>query len=192
MTRQEREQGRLRIIAFIVITALILIGIKLYDSNKNRNLDEPKHVIAEAQAITEAPQEPLPTVAVQVPEPVVETQPEPVIESVAVVEEPIYVAQEYSLPVEEAKAYIYNKESRNCPTRWQGEHGDCPAYHGTPDDPNVGYGLCQATPGWKMASAGEDWATSYETQDRWCTEYANNRYGGWQGAYEEWIRKKWW
>lgn len=131
--------------------------------------------------------------------PVVEAPVEPIVPEMA--QEPIPpaetamvtpVAQEYSLPDDQAKAYIYQKESNNCPTRWQGEYGPCPAFHGTPTDPNTGYGICQATPGWKMASAGEDWATNYDTQDRWCTEYANSRYGGWQGAYSAWISKKWW
>lgn len=96
----------------------------------------------------------------------------------------------YAMPSEGAKAYIYSHESGNCPTKWQGEH-QCTAFHGTPTDPNVGYGLCQATPGWKMASAGADWATSYETQDRWCTQYAQ-KYGGWEGSYLFWINNHWW
>lgn len=91
-----------------------------------------------------------------------------------------------------AKAFIYNHESGNCPTKWQGEHGDCPAYHGTPSSASVGYGICQATPGWKMASAGADWATNYATQDKWCSQYAADRYGGWQGAYNFWVANKWW
>lgn len=89
------------------------------------------------------------------------------------------------------KNYIYDRESGNCPTKWQGEHGACPAYHGTPSNPNVGYGLCQATPGWKMASAGADWATNYATQDAWCTSYAN-KYGGWANAYNFWVNNHWW
>lgn len=88
------------------------------------------------------------------------------------------------------KDFIYQHESGNCPTKWQGEHV-CGAYHGTPSSASTGYGLCQATPGWKMASAGADWATSYETQDRWCTQYAS-KYGGWAGAYNFWIQNKWW
>lgn len=87
--------------------------------------------------------------------------------------------------------YIISKESHWCPTVWQGERG-CPAYHGTPTSPGTGYGLCQSTPGYKMASAGSDWGTNPVTQLKWCSAYANsgkfNAYGGgWLGAYNYWI-----
>lgn len=88
--------------------------------------------------------------------------------------------------------YIISRESGWCPTKWQGEYGGCPAYHGTPTSSGTGYGLCQATPGWKMASAGSDWATNPVTQLRWCTGYANGRYGSWQGAYNFWVSHHWW
>jgi uncharacterized protein YabE (DUF348 family) len=88
--------------------------------------------------------------------------------------------------------YIISKESGWCPTKWQGEYGGCPAYHGTPTSAGTGYGLCQATPGWKMASEGADWGTNPVTQLRWCTGYANGRYGSWQNAYNFWSRNHWW
>jgi uncharacterized protein YabE (DUF348 family) len=88
--------------------------------------------------------------------------------------------------------YIISKESGWCPTKWQGEYGGCPAYHGTPTSAGVGYGLCQATPGYKMASAGADWATNPVTQLRWCTDYARRRYSGWQQAYNFWVVNRWW
>jgi hypothetical protein len=53
------------------------------------------------------------------------------------------------------------------------------------------YGVCQAKPGNKMASAGADWATNVVTQLRWCAAYSA-RYGGWQGSYRAWLRQKWW
>jgi uncharacterized protein YabE (DUF348 family) len=81
--------------------------------------------------------------------------------------------------------YIISHESGWCPTKAQGEH-DCPAI---PDDPDTsgGYGLCQATPGRKMASAGSDWETNPVTQLRWCAGYAAGRYGSWEAAYEHWV-----
>lgn len=82
--------------------------------------------------------------------------------------------------------YIISNESGWCPTKWQGEYGGCPAYHGTPTSSGTGYGLCQATPGYKMASAGDDWGTNPVTQLKWCSGYAS-RYGGWYGAYEHWV-----
>ncbi len=48
------------------------------------------------------------------------------------------------------------------------------------------YGLCQALPGSKMASAGADWQTNPVTQLRWCAGYAK-RYGGWAGSYNHWV-----
>ena len=53
------------------------------------------------------------------------------------------------------------------------------------------YGLCQAYPGTKMASAGADWQTNPITQLRWCSGYAS-RYGGWQGSYRHWLASHNW
>jgi hypothetical protein len=54
------------------------------------------------------------------------------------------------------------------------------------------YGLCQALPASKMASAGSDYLTNPVTQLRWCSSYAKDRYGGWWGAYNHWIASHWW
>jgi len=54
------------------------------------------------------------------------------------------------------------------------------------------YGLCQALPGSKMATAGSDWKTNPITQLKWCASYAQSRYGSWQNAYKFWVAKKWW
>lgn len=54
------------------------------------------------------------------------------------------------------------------------------------------YGICQALPGSKMASAGADWATNGATQLRWCDGYAIGRYGSWEGAYNFWMENNWW
>jgi uncharacterized protein YabE (DUF348 family) len=53
------------------------------------------------------------------------------------------------------------------------------------------YGLCQALPGSKMASAGADWQSNPVTQLRWCSGYAS-RYGGWGGAYNFWVSHHYW
>jgi uncharacterized protein YabE (DUF348 family) len=81
--------------------------------------------------------------------------------------------------------YIISHESGWCPTKAQGEH-TCPPI---PDDPYTsgGYGLCQATPGSKMSSAGADWETNPITQLRWCAGYAEGRYGSWSAAYDHWV-----
>ncbi len=86
--------------------------------------------------------------------------------------------------------YIISHESGWCPTKAQGEH-QCPAI---PDNQftSNGYGLCQATPGSKMVSAGSDWATNPITQLKWCNGYAVSRYGGWSVAYNHWINNGNW
>lgn len=54
------------------------------------------------------------------------------------------------------------------------------------------YGICQALPGSKMASAGADWATNPVTQLKWCNGYAVGRYGSWAGAYNFWLSHHYW
>ncbi|MBC7546311.1 DUF348 domain-containing protein [Candidatus Saccharibacteria bacterium] len=54
------------------------------------------------------------------------------------------------------------------------------------------FGLCQALPGSKMASAGADWATNPVTQLKWCAGYAQGRYGSWAAAYNYWISHRNW
>jgi hypothetical protein len=50
-------------------------------------------------------------------------------------------------------------------------------------NPSTGaYGIPQALPGSKMASAGADWRTNVWTQVRWMRGYVNGRYGGSCGA----------
>lgn len=88
--------------------------------------------------------------------------------------------------------YIISHESGWCPTKWQGEYGSCPAYHGAPTTSYTGYGLCQATPGYKMQSAGADWATNPVTQLIWCNGYAVAHYSGWAAAYTHWVTYSSW
>ncbi len=52
------------------------------------------------------------------------------------------------------------------------------------------YGIPQALPGNKMASAGADWQTNPVTQIRWMSGYVS-RYGGWQGAINWWYSHGW-
>lgn len=54
------------------------------------------------------------------------------------------------------------------------------------------YGVCQALPGNKMASAGSDWQTNPITQMKWCNSYALQRYGSWANAVAFWQNNKWW
>lgn len=88
--------------------------------------------------------------------------------------------------------YVIGREGSWCATKWQGQWGICPAFYeekfpGAESDTKTGYGICQSTPANKMASAGEDWRINVVTQLKWCTNYANSRYGGWEGAYNAWV-----
>ncbi|WP_317452467.1 transglycosylase SLT domain-containing protein [Streptomyces sp. CBMA29] len=62
----------------------------------------------------------------------------------------------------------------------------------TAQNPSSGaYGLMQALPGSKMASAGPDWKTSAATQIRWGLGYMNSRYGSPCGAWSFWQAHGW-
>ncbi|MDX2644166.1 transglycosylase SLT domain-containing protein [Streptomyces sp. PA03-1a] len=53
------------------------------------------------------------------------------------------------------------------------------------------YGLVQALPGSKMASAGADWRTNPATQIKWGLDYMNGRYGSPCGAWSFWQANHW-
>ncbi|WP_031076439.1 transglycosylase SLT domain-containing protein [Streptomyces sp. NRRL WC-3742] len=53
------------------------------------------------------------------------------------------------------------------------------------------YGLVQALPGSKMASAGADWRTNPATQIKWGLDYMNSRYGSPCAAWSFWQNHHW-
>ncbi|MFD0069629.1 transglycosylase SLT domain-containing protein, partial [Streptomyces sp. NPDC127574] len=53
------------------------------------------------------------------------------------------------------------------------------------------YGLVQALPGSKMASAGSDWKTNPKTQIKWGLESMKSRYGSPAGAWNFWQANGW-
>ncbi|MGW2254633.1 aggregation-promoting factor C-terminal-like domain-containing protein [Kitasatospora sp. NPDC001660] len=53
------------------------------------------------------------------------------------------------------------------------------------------YGLVQALPGSKMASAGSDWRTNPVTQIKWGLDYMNSRYGSPCAAWTFWQNHHW-
>ncbi|MFB7330981.1 transglycosylase SLT domain-containing protein [Streptomyces adustus] len=53
------------------------------------------------------------------------------------------------------------------------------------------YGLVQALPGSKMASAGSDWKTNPATQIKWGLDYMNSRYGSPVQAWDFWQTHHW-
>ncbi len=57
--------------------------------------------------------------------------------------------------------------------------------------PNGAYGIPQALPGTKMATAGSDWRTNRITQLRWMIGYVDGRYGSACGAWSFWQAHYW-
>ena len=53
------------------------------------------------------------------------------------------------------------------------------------------YGLVQALPANKMASAGSDWKTNPATQIEWGVDYMKDRYGSPCGAWDFWQSNGW-
>jgi murein DD-endopeptidase MepM/ murein hydrolase activator NlpD len=68
-------------------------------------------------------------------------------------------------------------------TLWNGESG----WNYRARNPSSGaYGIPQALPASKMASAGSDWLTNYATQIRWGLGYIDSRYGSPASALSQW------
>ncbi|MGW5968901.1 aggregation-promoting factor C-terminal-like domain-containing protein [Streptomyces sp. NPDC055186] len=62
----------------------------------------------------------------------------------------------------------------------------------TATNPSSGaYGLVQALPATKMASAGSDWKTNPTTQIQWGLGYMNERYGSPCEAWDFWQSNNW-
>jgi len=59
------------------------------------------------------------------------------------------------------------------------------------ENPDGAYGIPQALPGSKMASAGPDWATNPYTQIRWGIGYMNATYGSPCAAWSHWQAAGW-
>ena len=53
------------------------------------------------------------------------------------------------------------------------------------------YGIPQALPGSKMATAGADWRTNPETQIEWGLGYIKGRYGSPCNAWAHWLNSNW-
>jgi hypothetical protein len=70
--------------------------------------------------------------------------------------------------------------SRESGWRYNAENGESGAY-----------GIPQALPGSKMASAGPDWQTNVATQIRWGLGYIQGRYGTPCGAWSFWQAHGW-
>ena len=80
-----------------------------------------------------------------------------------------------------AAAYGWGPGSKDWPyllTGWEEESGWSQVAANVPSDPyNHAYGIPQANPGTKMASAGTDWKSNPATQIKWGLGYIRATYG---------------
>jgi hypothetical protein len=77
-------------------------------------------------------------------------------------------------------AYGWSSSQFSCLNElWSRESG----WRTTAENPSGAYGIPQALPGSKMASAGADWATDATTQIRWGLGYIKGQYGSPCGAW---------
>jgi hypothetical protein len=93
-----------------------------------------------------------------------------------------------------AKSYIsskykWNNKQYNClVSLWNKESG----WRVNADNPNSSaYGIPQALPGKKMASAGPNWKTNPHTQIKWGVKYIKSRYKTPCGAWAAFNKKGW-
>jgi hypothetical protein len=71
---------------------------------------------------------------------------------------------------------------------WNKESG----WNASAENPSSGaYGIPQALPGSKMASAGGDWQTNPATQIKWGLDYIKGRYGTPSAAWSFWQANGW-
>ena len=85
--------------------------------------------------------------------------------------------------------YSWGEDQHSCLVNlWNRESG----WRHTADNPNSSaYGIPQALPGSKMASAGADWRTNPETQIKWGLKYIDKRYKTPCGAWSAFKKKGW-
>lgn len=85
--------------------------------------------------------------------------------------------------------YSWGEDQHSCLVNlWNRESG----WRHTADNPtSSAYGIPQALPGKKMASAGADWRTNPETQIKWGLKYIENRYETPCGAWSAFKKKGW-
>jgi hypothetical protein len=85
--------------------------------------------------------------------------------------------------------YSWGEDQYSCLVNlWNRESG----WRHTADNPtSSAYGIPQALPGKKMASAGADWRTNPETQIKWGLKYIENRYETPCGAWSAFKQKGW-
>lgn len=175
--KARKRRGHLQItIRLTWVKVLIGVGIALSYNHvfaQNKVIVNPKPVAPEFKTYEPIKTEIKPATPVQkvTPKPAPKPTPKPVAPA------PTANSQN-SCGWNKYMNYILTKES-GC--RWNARNPSSGAY-----------GVCQALPASKMASAGADYMTNVNTQLKWCDSYAKERYGDWEQAYYFWLRNHWW
>jgi len=95
---------------------------------------------------------------------------------------------------------LYAKKKMAKKYGWKGKQVSCLYYlwgkesawnHKAKNPHSSAYGIPQAMPGNKMASAGKDWRTNPETQIDWGLVYIKSRYGTPCGAVDHFNTHNW-
>lgn len=173
LTKQEKLQGRVRIISILLTTVLIISGVGLYNKNKDRKLEKK---IVQAQAVAEAPESTKPSEPEQVPTQPVETPTAPIVDVVAT-----------------------NPNGCNQATQWIWADGSCHdkevAQVSTPQPVVRSSGGCEELRGKLLAlGVGEyeiDAAITLAQRESSCNEYARNSDGGACGYFQSLPCGKW-
>ena len=99
------------------------------------------------------------------------------------------VAEYQAYAAEVCNNYGWSQTDFDCLVKlWNKESGWNPnAYNAS----SGAYGIPQALPGSKMASAGADYQTNYQTQINWGLNYIKNRYGTPQNAWNHSLNTGW-
>lgn len=158
-----------------VLLSVALIGLHPQDLKQNINNSEEKVKVAvKADPVKTEPAKPVTSVKpVETPAPTPPAPPTPPTTHEGIMQAAGISPSDYGYV-----DYIISHESS---WRWNAR------------EPNTGaYGLCQALPATKLATAGLDWQTNPVTQLKWCSSYAVSRYGSWAGAYQTWVAQRWW
>ena len=99
------------------------------------------------------------------------------------------VAEYQAYAAEKCNAYGWSQSDFNClVSLWNRESGWNP---GAYNSRSGAYGIPQALPGSKMASAGSDYLTNYKTQINWGLSYFKSRYGNPTNAWSHSQRIGW-
>jgi hypothetical protein len=100
---------------------------------------------------------------------------------------PAGVAQTLAKSMMSAKGWDPSTQFGCLVNLWNKESG----WRTTAGSPGGAYGIPQAKPGTKMASAGSDWQTSAKTQITWGFGYIKGRYGTPCKAWAHWQGSNW-